>query len=75
MPRQQLRLVFSRSMRPSSPHLKMSLCSSPKRSTPRKDSAFIGKMRTLERLSPDYASVLEGLGDTVIAQLLGAPLE
>lgn len=75
MSQRQLRLVVSRSIRRSSAPLKMSISSSPTRSKKPRDSAFIDQMRTLERLSPDYANVLEGLGKAVIAQILGAPLE
>lgn len=73
--RQQLRLVFSQSIPVSSQPLKMSLSSSPRRSRKPRDSAFVVKMRELEKLSPEYADVLAGIADGIIAQMLGAPLE
>lgn len=71
----QLQLVFSQSIRQSSMPLKMSLSSSAKRSPRRRDSLFIEKMRRLERLSPDYARVVEGIADGVFKHVLGAPIE
>ncbi len=73
--RQQLRLVFSQSIQVSSPPLKMSLSSSPKRSPKPRDSAFVAKMRELEKVSPEYADVLAGIADGIFGQVLGAPLE
>jgi hypothetical protein len=73
--RQQLRLVFSQSIQQSSAPLKMSLCSSPKRSSKRKDSPFVNKMRELERVSPEYADALGGIADAIFVQIFGAPLE
>jgi len=71
----QLKLVFSQSRRYPA-QMKMSLASRSGR--PRKklrDSAFIEKMRTLERLSPEYAGVLEGIADGVFIEIFGAKLE
>lgn len=71
--RQQLRLVFSNPT-PTRGLCKMSLTSPPTRSSKR-DSVFVEKVRTLERLSVDHAAIAEGLVDRFIAQILGAPLE
>lgn len=73
--RQQLRLVFSQSIRPSSKPLKISGLSSPKQSRAPKDSPLINKMRELEKLSPADATALEGIADALFVQILGAPLE
>lgn len=71
----QLRLVFRQSIQQSSKPLKMSLGSSRKRSSRPRDSAFVVKMRELEKLSPEHAGALEGIADAIFEELLGAPLE
>ena len=74
--RQQLRLVFSQSIRCSSRPLKISALSSRKPSpAPARESVFLLKMRELERLSPENAAALSGIADAIFVQILGAPLE
>ena len=71
----QLRLVFSKSTPLSSRPLKMSLRSYSKPSRKPKDTTLVRKIRELEKISPVYASALEGTVDALFAQMLGARLE
>lgn len=76
--RRQLRLVFRQSIPLSSAPLKMSLSTSPTRSSRRSESpesTFLLKMRELEKLSPEHAAALGGIADAIFVQILGAPLE
>lgn len=73
--RQQLRLVFSQSIPASSAPLKMSLRSSRGLSRKPGDSAFLLKMRELEKASPAYAEALAGIADAILVQMFGATVE
>lgn len=71
----QLRLAFSQSIPSSSKPLKMPLAHSVKRSRAPEESAFLRRMREIERVSPSCASILMEIANGMFSELLGAPLE
>jgi len=75
--RQQLRLVFSNSIRCSSKPLKMSVAGlrTPSRAPKIRATSFVLLMSELENVSPKHADALAGIARSILAEALGAPLE